>query len=166
MRFTGTPISKGENKTGLVIFQDSKLAEKNRTAVLDTNITLSSLKEIPAEKVGLDQVPLLTNSSGTFANSTSIFTNATVLTSVLGTSPEKIAPSLVKSIPVSNLTTSLENLTSSQLAGIINGSSATRQEEILKNIPPLSPAETTTESLRIGPVNSSQVRVVAEIVDL
>ena len=50
-------ISKGDNKTGLVmfLFEGGALAEKNRTAILDANVTLSSLNETAGEKFGLEQ---------------------------------------------------------------------------------------------------------------
>jgi hypothetical protein len=165
VRFQSTPISKGENKTGVVtfLFEDG-LAEKDRVADVDVNLTLDSLSDIDTDRIAIEgESPLFSNQSGTFANDTSIFTNATTFKEVFGESPQTVAPDLVKRAPLNALTNSLDNLTSAQLAGVINTISPANREEILQAAPPLSPPEPINTNFSFGPINSSVVIIDAAI---
>ena len=71
VQFHGTPISKGDNKTGLatLLFPQGS-DEKSRKATIDVNVKLDSLQSTSPTKVGLEVNPLFTNKTGTFVNST------------------------------------------------------------------------------------------------
>lgn len=152
VRFQSTPLSKGENKTGVVTFLfDDGLAEKSRKVNLEYDLTVDSIQSTRPDT----KLPLITNDSGTFANDASIFTNTSQFTSLFGEEPEPIAQDLINDIPVSTITDNLDNLTSGELAGIINTVRPAIRDEIIMAAPPLSPPVSITVHNQSGPLNSS-----------
>ena len=158
VRFQSTPLSKGQNKTGVVVFLfEDGLAEKSRKVNLEYDLTVDSIKGTqPAEGIVTRQdSQLMTNRSGTFANNASLFTNTTQFMSLFGVSPERIAQDLIGNIPFDTLSNNLNNLTSSQLAGVINTVQPDLREKIVKAAPPLSPPVSLTLHNQSGLLNSS-----------
>ena len=166
--FLSTPLSKGQNKTGIVtvLFQDG-LAEKSRKVNLDANLTLSSIKSTLGNRTEFKgALPVSSNKSGTFANNTSIFTNKTTFGTVFGESLQPIAPNLIKSIPLNTLSRNLNNLTSGELAGVINTVPSAQREKLLEAAPPLSPPTTVTKNIILKNQNSSIVSFIVDIVKI
>jgi hypothetical protein len=158
IQFGSTPLSKGQNKTGIVTFLfNDGLAEKSRKVSLDANLTLESIENTVSNITEFkEELPLFTNGSGTFANSTSLFSNKTTFATVFGENPQPIAPDLIKSISLNTLTSNLNNFTSAELAGVINTIPTNSSKKVLlEGAPPISPPTTFTNHTRIGPINSS-----------
>jgi hypothetical protein len=85
---------------------------------------------------------------------------------VFGESPQSIAPELIKNVRLNTLVTNLNNLTSPELAGVINTVPPTEGETILEAAPPLSPPTLIINHTKIGPLNSSGLDFGAIITSL
>jgi hypothetical protein len=135
VQFQSTPLSKGQNKTGVIIFLfEDGLAEKSRKVNLEYNLTVDSIKvSQPAKDIVTEQdLQLMTNQSGTFANNASLFTNTTQFTTLFGVDPEPEVQDLINDLPFDTLSNNLNNLTSAQLAGVIDAVQPDLREKIVK----------------------------------
>ena len=164
VKFHGGPISKGENKTGIIIlnFKDG-LAEKHRSGVVTTNVTVQGSEET-IRGLALSKDSTDTNSSGTFAT-TSLFSNESLTSALIGARPQEFNPNLVNNIPIDVLESNLNNLTLSEISGTFNVLQPSRADDLIGSLPPLFPSNTISHTTSLE-VNSSIAEFITVIVNL
>lgn len=161
LNFHSRAITRGENKTGVILFSfnSSGLAEQHRVANVTTNVTVLGLPQT-ARNMGL----INENSTGTFAN-TSLFINRNLFNNITGIDFQPGIPNFVNNVSINTLRNGLVNLSLSQIAGTFHALSTDRANVLIRSVPPIAPSNTTTSTTTIE-VNSSYIDLLGQIVNL